>query len=947
MKLRKLLLLPVLLSTLVGGVVGWRWWHKKRHPVKPETMRTGHAALKTAPLRDVVGAGVKGAEQPSPALPIPTALISPYLLYLRLAALPLIFWLAYEAQQRFDRMLDGGFYWLAAAGAVLLLITPRLPAGLPKAAVTLNLAGQKRLIVGGAVWLVGVGFLGYAASLFLNLQEGQIPDARPWNFYAAGLLLWITGGLILTRSQYPRLAGVSVWLPTLVFALAAVMRLYDFESQPPGIWFDEAINGLEARKILHFADHRPIFVPNITAPHLALYAIGLKVFGETSITGPRLWSAFFGIGTAVLAFLVGRQLRGPYFGLLFALMMAVMRWSINFSRIAMTGVEMGFFTLLALYFTIRLVRYGQLRDALFIGLSLGAGLWFYSAFRVLMFTVVLYGILAWRRWPSRKAVLLAAVIGLTALAVIFPLLTYAKINPDTFFERTRGVTIFSDKARDPERSFEDAFRSNLKVHARMFHLFGDRNGRHNDPGEPMLDPYTGLLFGIGLVLAVRFIHRPETIFFVALLAAGLSGGVLTFEFEAPQALRSIGVLPAIGYFAALAAWSIGYTVYRSLEKWPQVSKPVLLAAGGVLALLVTQANFTAYFEKQRRDFASFYDFTISETLMGNYAAKQPADTRFYVAPLLAYYPIGEFVDAQPEKWTPLPVPDAFPLRIAPDYPVTAFLHFLDVEQFKYAQEIYPHGQFITVRPSDYGVDEPEFFPVLFYIVSLQPQDIASVQGWVEQGDTAEGYLYAPYSGEYRFWFEKGTGLTINGQEISESGEAVTLPDGNLAFQMQPTGAVEWITPDDDRRRLIPKHQFYHEPVNGHGLLAEFYPNLDWQGTPIRRSIQPDIYWRMHVLPLPHPFSIRWTGTLIVPETGDYQFELNAAPYGELSIDGVEVTRTVIERRPSTGRIHLEAGEHQIEVKFRDNEGHSGVFLSWIIPGSQQLEPVLRDQFRPQ
>ncbi|MBZ0310159.1 MAG: hypothetical protein K8I82_29125, partial [Anaerolineae bacterium] len=163
MKPRKILLLPVLLSALVGGVVGWRWWRKKTHPVKPETIGAGHAALKTAPLRDVVGAGVEGAAQPSPALPIPTvlkrgaAVIAPYLPFLRLASLPLIFWLASEAQQRFDRMLDGGFYWLAAAGAALLLITPRLPAGMPYTPVSINFAGQKRLIVGGAVWLVGAG----------------------------------------------------------------------------------------------------------------------------------------------------------------------------------------------------------------------------------------------------------------------------------------------------------------------------------------------------------------------------------------------------------------------------------------------------------------------------------------------------------------------------------------------------------------------------------------------------------------------------------------------------------------------------------------------------------------------------------------------------------------------------------------------------------------------
>ena len=46
--------------------------------------------------------------------------------------------------------------------------------------------------------------------------------------------------------------------------------------------------------------------------------------------------ATFGV---IMAYLVGRELRGRWFGLIMAALLAVMRWSINPSRIAFPGAE--------------------------------------------------------------------------------------------------------------------------------------------------------------------------------------------------------------------------------------------------------------------------------------------------------------------------------------------------------------------------------------------------------------------------------------------------------------------------------------------------------------------------------------------------------------------------------------------------------------------------------
>jgi hypothetical protein len=74
-------------------------------------------------------------------------------------------------------------------------------------------------------------------------EAGQAPDAgqRP---------VWQR---VLWRGVAP------LWLLVVALGLGLAFRLYLLESEPFGIWFDEAQNGLIARDILH-GDFPPIFI---------------------------------------------------------------------------------------------------------------------------------------------------------------------------------------------------------------------------------------------------------------------------------------------------------------------------------------------------------------------------------------------------------------------------------------------------------------------------------------------------------------------------------------------------------------------------------------------------------------------------------------------------------------------------------------------------------------
>ena len=90
----------------------------------------------------------------------------------------------------------------------------------------------------------------------------------------------------------------------------------------------------------------------------------------------------------------------------------------------------------------------------------------------------------------------------------------------------------------------------------MFNYRGDLNGQRNLPGAPMLDPLMGMLFVLGFALAVRRWREWPNRFMLLTFAAMLLAGILSADWEAPQALRVIGVIPPIVYFCALALLAV-------------------------------------------------------------------------------------------------------------------------------------------------------------------------------------------------------------------------------------------------------------------------------------------------------------------------------------------------------------------------------------------------------
>lgn len=335
-------------------------------------------------------------------------------------------------------------------------------------------------------------------------------------------------------------------LATLALLVAAALRLWALEALPPGVWYDEAANLIDARFVL--AGERPIFFEgNQGREPLFIYLVA----ATQAVIGPqplalRLPAVAAGLLSVALLSPLARRLLGPPAALPALAVGAVTLWAVSLSRL---GLRAGLLPLLAaftLYWLERARQEGRPLLALPAGLGLGLSLYTYLAARALPAVVLAYGLLTLACWPGpggrwRWGLSLGLVFTGAAL-VGLPLALYARAHPHLFFERAQNLGGLG--------RLETLTPMDLVAPAVALLLAGDPQPRHNLPGRGVFDPLLGTFFVAGGLLLLRRWRTPAT----ALLALWTGGllGPMVLAGEGPHFLRASGALPALLLIPAAA-----------------------------------------------------------------------------------------------------------------------------------------------------------------------------------------------------------------------------------------------------------------------------------------------------------------------------------------------------------------------------------------------------------
>lgn len=361
------------------------------------------------------------------------------------------------------------------------------------------------------------------------------------------------------------------WLITGVILIAALLRLWQIGTLPPGLHYDEAADTIIAEQIAR-GESAPIFVEAYTGKEVLFFywaAAWMKLIGPSAFA-MRLAAAMLGVLTvaatyrATVEILASGSLHperkmqeggSKIVALLAAVFVATSFWHVLMSRLGFRSISEPLIQALALAALFRGLRLNRWRWFFVAGALIGLNLYTYLAARLFPVAIALIFLyyLAVDRGHRLDRLTQFLVTTASALIVFAPLGVYFLQHPSAFLTRIQQVAPHADQAT--------GLLDNIGKALGMFFLEGDPYIRFNLPGRPLFPWLLGALFLIGLIVAVVGLFRGRTLqrraayfsLIVVTLIMLLPTALAVNEIS-PSNLRAIGLMPTVFVFPALGAW---------------------------------------------------------------------------------------------------------------------------------------------------------------------------------------------------------------------------------------------------------------------------------------------------------------------------------------------------------------------------------------------------------
>ena len=181
-----------------------------------------------------------------------------------------------------------------------------------------------------------------------------------------------------------------------IFILAAALRFYKLNINPPGLYWDEAVFGYDAYSVLKTGmDHHGHFLPlffesfgdwKLPGYHYLLIP-SIKIFGLTEFA-IRFPSAFLGtLSVIIFFFLIQKLAKNFKISILSTFFLAISPWHIQFSRGGFESTAGLFFAILAVCLFLKGIDRKQTLIFIFSFLFFILSMYTYHAYRI--FTPIL------------------------------------------------------------------------------------------------------------------------------------------------------------------------------------------------------------------------------------------------------------------------------------------------------------------------------------------------------------------------------------------------------------------------------------------------------------------------------------------------------------------------------------------------------------------------------
>jgi len=440
----------------------------------------------------------------------------------------------------------------------------------------------------------------------------------------------------------------------VILWLTLFLRVWQLDTLPPGLHYDEAFNGTMAREILRGTNRPIFFVDNFGEEPLHMYteAVMFALIGE-SPWSIRITSALYGVLFVAAVYACARAFfpRADLLALVAAFLAATVLWSLMFDRIGIETTTLpSMLTLSAAALGFAYRRWSW-RWVIGAGFLLGAMIYTYLASRMWLPAVFLWFLylVTFHRAVVRQHFAKWVVIAAVALLTLAPLALFFAQNPLAF--SGRSGTVFT-----PE-----TFGMNVLRTAGMFFFTGDADPRDNLPGRAALDVILAVFFVIGLLGALARFRKPFYALLLIWLVVMCLPSALT-EF-APNFRRAIGAQPATFLLCALGVewvWArIGNAKcgVRNAKCGVRNAKCEMRKAAlqyfayaliGASLLVSAFWNGRAYFVDWASSSGLFYSFDAGLLQVAEKLAARPRDEQLCMSPNYAeHYTVRWALDGRP------------------------------------------------------------------------------------------------------------------------------------------------------------------------------------------------------------------------------------------------------------------------------------------------------------
>lgn len=361
-----------------------------------------------------------------------------------------------------------------------------------------------------------------------------------------------------------------------VILVAFLFRFYGIADYPLGLFFDPAINGLDAVRLIQRGGHVLFFPTNGGRESLFMYLLipFIRFFGTTPFS-IRALTATISLLTVVflIAFLRNDEVRrmkdeskttlsptsisqlstpNSQLSIVAGFVLATLPWHIAVTRLGQRPILVPMLAIPIFWFFLKGWRGGQSRWFVLSGLFMGLEGYTYSAARLLPVILVLALLPEFLINPIKRANVKTMVINLalfllTALIVYTPMAWYLLNHPAQFTARAASVMVWNF-LDTPADIITELGRNFLRILG-FFCCAGSPNPIFGYPGYPGLSIWLTPFLLLGLAVALKnwrdFFHRLVALWWLIGVFASLPA------IEAPHPLRMIVAIPPTAILVAL------------------------------------------------------------------------------------------------------------------------------------------------------------------------------------------------------------------------------------------------------------------------------------------------------------------------------------------------------------------------------------------------------------